>query len=381
MSSRIGDPLRVLLIVHDLYPGAPSVPLDAFEWMKADVIVHTVALRGGFLEARYRRLGGVDIVPAWDLPLHQRLRRRWFLRRLRRKLAAFRPHLLYLNSVNSLHPASQLRLPDAPALLHVHELESYVDAVVAASGPLLREWPSRYVAVSEPVRSLLVKDAGIPEEKVGLVHSFIQDGVLSTTGGEAGAGARKDSRAFVVGGAGFPSWRKGITLWLQIAAALRRLAPALRAEFRWVGMVDNPEARAATLEAKKLGVDGMVKFVPRTEGPLDQYREFDAFAMTSWEDPCPLVVLENMALGKPVLCFAGSGGAPDEIGDCGVIVPEFCPEMMASAIVDLAGDPARREALGQEARRRVGRQFVASVQGPRLLDEMRRAAGLHPSGS
>jgi glycosyltransferase involved in cell wall biosynthesis len=374
---KIDRPLRVLLVVHELFPGASSVPLDAFELIKSEITLQTLALRGGFLEDRYRRLGRVDIVPAWEKPLHRRLRRKWFLWRLCRTLAKFRPDLLYLNSIVSLRPAKALPLPKVPVLVHVHELESYVEPALAESETLLREWPDRYVVVSDAVHTLLVKDLRIPEAKVARVHAFIRDDVMSLSDKQNGLSRRGGQRPFVVGGAGRPTWRKGITLWLQVAVALKSLLPTMSVEFRWVGMIDNAESRAVKLEARKLGIEDIVKFIAHTEQPLDQYREFDVFAMTSWEDPCPLVVLENMALGKPVVCFAGGGGAAEEIGDGGVIVPEFSPEMMAAAVAELAEDTARREALGREARSRVRRIFVASVQAPRLLEELRRTAAEH----
>lgn len=63
--------LRVLLVVHDLLPGASSVPLEAFEWMQPGIAVQTVALRGGgFLKDRYDQLGTLSIAPAWETPLH-----------------------------------------------------------------------------------------------------------------------------------------------------------------------------------------------------------------------------------------------------------------------------------------------------------------------
>jgi hypothetical protein len=47
---------------------------------------------------------------------------------------------------------------------------------------------------------------------------------------------------------------------------------------------------------------------PRIVGPFGQLARFDIFAMTSWERPCPLVALENMGLGTPVVCFAAGAG-------------------------------------------------------------------------
>ena len=368
------EPLRVLLLVHELFPGAPSVPLEAFELSKGRITLRTVALGGGFLEGRYRRLGEVDIVPAWEPPLLRRLSRRWFLWWLGRRLAKFRPQLLYVNSVVTLPLARELPLPNVPLLLHVHELESEIEPVLTVNGALLREWPGRYVAVSDAVRNVLRKTVGIPNDKIVLIHDFIRDDMLARSDRRHELNADETQRTFVVGGAGRPSWRKGMSLWLQMAAALRQVAPALRVEFCWVGMVDNAVARAARLEANKLGVDGIVKFIPLMEQPTDEYRRFNVFALTSWEDPCPLVVLETMALGKPVVCFAGGGGTPEEVGDCGVIVPEFDPQMMAAKVAELAGNSARREALGRHAQSRVQRMFVASVQAPKLLEQMRQVA-------
>ena len=110
-----------------------------------------------------------------------------------------------------------------------------------------------------------------------------------------------------------------------------------------------------------MGLDDMVEFIPPTPKPMEHFAGFDIFAMTSWEDPCPLVVLENMGLAKPVVCFAGGGGAPEVVGDTGVIVPEFDPLAMARAIADLAADPPELARLGALARQRV----LSQLHGPR----------------
>jgi len=262
-----------------------------------------------------------------------------------------------------------------PVLVHVHELESIVEPIVESDMNLLLTWPTRFIAVSHAVRALLVNAVGIPESKVALVYEFIRDDVLAIERVQREPAASQKQGPFVVGGAGAAFWRKGITLWLQMAAAMKRLLPERLLEFRWVGIVYDGDARMAKLEARKLGIENIVRFLPRLERPLDHFQEFDVFAMTSWEDPCPLVVLENMALGKPVVCFQGGGGAPEEVGSAGLVIPEFRPEMMAAAIAELAVDGARREHFGRMARSRVKDMFVASVQVPKLLDEMMQVAG------
>jgi len=141
-----------------------------------------------------------------------------------------------------------------------------------------------------------------------------------------------------------------------------------------VGDVDNEETRAARFHVRRLALDDVVKFLPYTPNPIQHYKDFDLFAMTSWEDPCPLVVLENMALSTPVLCFEGGGGAPEEVGDTTLIIPNFDPILMAKTAAQLLNDPQGRAELGRAARNRILTRFVASVQAPKLLREMYTAS-------
>jgi glycosyltransferase involved in cell wall biosynthesis len=95
------------------------------------------------------------------------------------------------------------------------------------------------------------------------------------------------------------------------------------------------------------------------------------FATTAWEDPCPIVVFENMLLGKPVACFANSGGAAEQVGDTGIVVEGFSPQKMAMGIADLLNDPDRRGRMGAAARRRVQENFTVNVQAPKILQQIR----------
>jgi glycosyltransferase involved in cell wall biosynthesis len=85
-----------------------------------------------------------------------------------------------------------------------------------------------------------------------------------------------------------------------------------------------------------------------------------------WPEPCPTVVLEAMAWGRPVV---GSriGGIPDlvEHGHTGLLVPPGDPVALAGALAALLADPARLAAMEQAAWDRA-RLFDTSVVVPRL---------------
>jgi glycosyltransferase involved in cell wall biosynthesis len=161
----------------------------------------------------------------------------------------------------------------------------------------------------------------------------------------------------VVGGAGNPSWTKGIDLWLLAAREATDRLGMDRLRFVWVGYRDNQAGLQFRTMISKLGLDDVVELVPETDRPYDHFARLDIFAVASWEESASLVVLEAMAAGAPVICFAPTGGPAEEVGDAGVVIPEISPHLMADAIVDLAGSPEKRLAMGRAGAERVRDQF------------------------
>jgi len=367
------DPLRVLCCLHVLSrTGAPKLALDALEAMGPAVAPFVVAIEGGALDARCAALG-----PFRQLTSPETMATRWS--RLRqslrwrvwaRELAAWRPDVLYLNSVEALHVVERLRLPDVPVLLHVHELDSYLAWWARHRPALLRDWPARYVAVSDAVRRALA-GAGVAEARISVVHGFVPDAYPARL---ATAAPPCQGGVLVVGGAGQTVWRKGTQLWLEMARALlARLGPA-RVCFRWLGVGDGPDDWQFRRMARHFGLEPHLEMIPITGDPLAIIQSWDVLALTSWEDPFPLVVLESMLAGRPVACFAGGGGAPEAVDGTGLVVGEFSGGAMADAIAELAAAPDRLAALGRAAQARVAERYTASRQVPALLAELRRTA-------
>jgi glycogen synthase len=83
-------------------------------------------------------------------------------------------------------------------------------------------------------------------------------------------------------------------------------------------------------------------------------------------DPCPTVVLEAMAAGRPVVASA-VGGIVDMVEDgvTGRLVPPNAPGALAAAIADVLAQPDRATTMGRLARQHV-RRFTASAVVPRI---------------
>lgn len=362
--------IKVLLLLHELtLTGAPKIALDIFERLQDEVDVTTLTLQGGPLEPRCRSLGPLQLVPA--LPAGGALSKRWKRRSWRLRAERAQPDLIYINSVAALPLAEKLNLhlmPQIPVLIHIHELNMGLEQFCGPRLELFSRWPNRFLVVAEAVRQVVVDRYGIATAQTRLVHEFVRDEDFRAA---ATPTPKKAGGPVVIGGSGYPSWRKGPLLWLQMAVDLKNRLGEQNVRFVWVGIhKDKPSLEFREI-ARKLEVDHLIEFVPVTSEPYKYFSRFDVFAMTSWEDPCPLVVLESMMFGKPVVCFAGGGGAPEEVGDTGVVIPNFCPRSMAQAIAEIVQSPDRQAALGAAARRRVGEQFTASIQVPKVLEEMR----------
>jgi glycosyltransferase involved in cell wall biosynthesis len=75
-------------------------------------------------------------------------------------------------------------------------------------------------------------------------------------------------------------------------------------------------------------------------------------------DNCPLVVLEAMACGLPVVAF-GTGGIPELVRDGvdGCVVEPGSTNALISALTVLLDDGAKRSSAGAEARSRTEASF------------------------
>jgi glycosyltransferase involved in cell wall biosynthesis len=87
-----------------------------------------------------------------------------------------------------------------------------------------------------------------------------------------------------------------------------------------------------------------------------------AIVPSVWREPFGTVVIEAMAMGKPVIA-SRIGGMPDLIadGETGVLVPPGDAAALRAAIDRLLVDGETRERLGRAAAQRVPRFHVSAV--------------------
>jgi len=131
---------------------------------------------------------------------------------------------------------------------------------------------------------------------------------------------------------------KGVDLLLHALALLSRRGKRVRLTV--IG--DGPEAPALRELARSLGVAAQVDFAGRRAGPdvaavLNRHRVL--VVPSVWEEPFGVVALEAMACGCVPL-VARSGGLPDAVGRCGLVVARGDSGALARGIDKLIGNAA-----------------------------------------
>jgi glycosyltransferase involved in cell wall biosynthesis len=106
---------------------------------------------------------------------------------------------------------------------------------------------------------------------------------------------------------------------------------------------------------------------------LELYRQTDIFALASFAEGVPVVLMEAMAMQIPCVT-TWITGVPELIRDGvdGLLVPPSDPEALAAAIARLMDDPDLRQRLGQQGRQRVLERYDLTANTRRLAEIFNR---------
>jgi len=395
--------MNLLLIGHDANrAGAQLVLLQLMRLLHLQgVQMHLLLGEGGVLLPDYQALAPVTIWPAepkhvagpladkvlgklnmWES--RNRKQREARHMSIRQQLGLDSVDLVLVNTVTSGHWFGQLDLPKTmPVITFVHELAMSVRMYTKPEElRYLLDHTTHMLAVSKATASYYVESHGFDPTKITLFTLIdtptLQQNVIKAQQADrnVGGGAALmrqlgiPSEAVIVGGCGNAEWRKGNDLFVNLARLVTNLAPAAPIYFVWVGMPKGTYRDELWLDVQKAWLTERVHFVEPTPDVLQYMNRFSMFALTSREDPYPLVVLEAGLCEVPVICFAGAGGSPELVeADAGVVVPYLHLDGMAQAVVALANDPIRTKQLGVRLREKILDRHPAE-QGVAVLLEL-----------
>lgn len=280
--------------------------------------------------------------------------------RLRREIRLFRPDIVNAH----LQPAelcARLALLGTPAerlplIITKHNLKIF--GRLPGENALAR-WTARragaLIAVSESVKALADRNGcSAAAGRAVTVHNAVDPAPFDGRFKERSRELRREWKVpegeIVIGTAGRLLPVKAIHILLEgFASYLKGAERAARLVIVGRGPLRGElESRARALGlADKVVCAGFREDMPSVMGA------FDVFALTSDSEGFPIVLLEAMAAGKPVVATR-VGGVPELVvdGETGKLVPPRDPASVAAALA-FFDDAARRRAFGASGRRRV----------------------------
>lgn len=206
------------------------------------------------------------------------------------------------------------------------------------------------VAVSAPLVDGLAA-AGIARERIHLVPNAWAPARPSLPRAEARSTLGLEPDRLHLGWVGRLSQEKGPDVAVRALAAMERTDVTLT----FVG--DGPLRKEAAALAAELGVADRVAFTGLVAGAGRLLGAFDVLLLSSRTEGTPMVVLEAMAAGVPVVATA-VGGVPDVLSGVGELVAPERPRELAEALERALGDPQRSAGLAERARERMHERFA-----------------------
>jgi glycosyltransferase involved in cell wall biosynthesis len=226
----------------------------------------------------------------------------------------------------------------------------------------------RFIVVSRALQHLLTADRGLPSRRVVLVANGVETDQLTPAARRQMAGpARRalgvDEITPLVGAAGRLVAQKGFG---DLVTAMHHVVARVP-EARLAIAGDGPLREALAARAR---ASGLSLLLPGFQEDVSRFlAALDVLVIPSVREGFPMITLEGMALGLPIVATAIAGVVEQIEPDIdGLLVAPGDPGALGAAIARVLEDRALGERLGQAARRRAVGRFDVS----RMLDATRR---------
>lgn len=281
--------------------------------------------------------------------------------RTRRALRADAVDVVHTHGAFAVNVVARVaaRLAGARVLSHMHIENTFRAGLPRHAQVALDNATARLcfavIAVSEATRKSLLRQ-GYPAHRLVTIHNGIElAGPAEPTRLAEGPTVVEVARLAEV---------KGQRTLLRALVGLDVTAVLVGVDFEQGGTYERELRR----EADRAGVADRVVFAGYRDDVPAVLAGCDVFCLPSSAEGLPLVVLEAMAQGKPVVATA-VGGTPELVldGETGLLVPPGDVEALRGALAQILDDRERARRLGSAGRDRVRMSFSASAMNERIL--------------
>jgi glycosyltransferase involved in cell wall biosynthesis len=362
--------LRILHIIDHLGPGgAQEVIRNLIKYSSRDVFEHEVAgLYGkGLYYDIYRETSSAvySLSPRKFLPLY--VPRIVSLCR-KKKYSAVHSHLPASNLI-AKPLAAAAGVPVRFNHDHINDPSRNRQKGILWLDRTFNRLSTHIIAVSSSTRDFLIEWEGIAPEHVSVVINGV-DLERFHPSFETRAACRArwglSDNAFVVCGAGRLKHQKNFSLFLKTAERVAEKIPA--SEFVIAG--SGPEEQKLKQETEDLKLTNRVHFAGFVPDMTSLYPAADVFFMPSRYEGTPMVMLEVMAMGIPIVASDVDGIS--EVLDHGIdacLAPPDSEDQFAEHILKLRNDKQYAKGLADSAYEKVKSDYSAQAM-TRKIEEI-----------
>jgi len=209
------------------------------------------------------------------------------------------------------------------------------------------------IAVSREIRRRLIEQEGVPSDRISVImnalppvseqHKSIQPDLPAAL-----------RNGLLVGVAARLQPEKGVAYFLEAAAHVLQFLP----EVHFLVMGDGPQRKELQAYVEQLGVQEHVHFLGFRLDARAIIGLLDVLVVPSLSEGTPLVTLEAMSAGVPVVASA-VGGIPEQVRHQseGILVPPGDALALGEAVLHLLQNPTWMQQLGEAGRQRALSRF------------------------
>ena len=349
--------LRILFVVRSLHVGGMEQMViqlaTGLDPARYDVKFCTIEDAGQLADRLTEK--GIELV-ALNKPAGLKL---GFALRLRKIINAWQPDIIHThNETGHFYAALASVGRRKSRLIHTkHGRDNPENKKAVARHRLSSRLSDVIVAVSDDVAKVCEEVEKVPAHKLRTIVNGIDLESYLKIDRQGG-----NPQPIVFGHVGRLSEVKNQKLMIDAFAQVCREIP----DCRLVIAGDGPLRNELEDQASGLGVSDQVSFLGYRSDIASVLSDFDVFLLSSVSEGTPLVVIEAMAAGLPVVA-TNVGGLAQMLKDqqCGFLTPSGDAQALAGRMIELAANHEMRLRFGERARQIAAARYNLR----RMIDE------------
>ncbi|MEV5110323.1 glycosyltransferase family 4 protein [Bacillus sp. LBA3-1-1.1] len=210
---------------------------------------------------------------------------------------------------------------------------------------VMNKYVNNIITVSEFEKNNLIS-IHVAEEKVKTIYNGVDIEKFLFQ-------QKKKESTYKVGILARLSKEKNHQLFVKIANVLKK-----RNDFMFYIAGDGPEKESIMKEIEKYDLQQSVKMLGNISEPHKFIGNMDVLLLLSFREVFPMVVIEAMATGTPIVSI-DVGGINEAVidGESGVLITEYCESEFADVLEELQGNEEKVNDIRVKAREKAERNF------------------------